>query len=115
MRNKLKFGLVALAAASAVSASTTDSATAAWLADASACWDRVGEIARISRTPSHHANSQATNESSLANDLGADSLDTAEIAMAINEAFGYDPNEQEMSTIKTVKDVVSILMIGLTK
>jgi hypothetical protein len=34
-------------------------ASAAWLADASACWDRMGEIARAGRTPSQDAFARA--------------------------------------------------------
>lgn len=39
-------------------ASRTD-ASAAWLADASACWDRMGEIARAGRTSPHDAFARA--------------------------------------------------------
>ena len=51
--------------------------------------------------------------SRIAEDLGADSLDTAELAMVINEEFNYDLNEDEMRSIKTVKDIVDILNVKL--
>lgn len=47
--------------------------------------------------------------SSLVDDLGADSLDTAEISMMIQEEFNYDLKDHEMQTIKTVDDIVHIL------
>ncbi len=46
---------------------------------------------------------------SIVDDLGADSLDTAEIAMMIQEEFGYDLKDSEMQAIKTVDDIVHIL------
>lgn len=52
---------------------------------------------------------QITGSSSIVDDLGADSLDTAEIAMMIQEEFGYDLKDHEMQAIKTVDDIVHIL------
>lgn len=51
----------------------------------------------------------------LANDLGADSLDIAEIALMIKEKFQYDLSDDEMKEIKTVSDVVEVLSLGLAK
>lgn len=42
--------------------------TAAWLADASACWDRVGEIARAARAPSQDAFARAVEMRRMARD-----------------------------------------------
>lgn len=42
--------------------------TAAWLADASACWDRIGEIARASRTSSQDAFARAVEMRRMARD-----------------------------------------------
>lgn len=42
-------------------------------------------------------------------DLGADSLDVAELVMAINESFCYELTDEEITRIKSVKDVVAIL------
>ena len=52
---------------------------------------------------------QVTMDALIASDLGADSLDTAEIAMMIKDEFNYDLNEEEIASIKTVGDVVNIL------
>ena len=49
-------------------------------------------------------------ESNISSDLGADSLDTAEIAMVIKDDFDYDLSDDEMLKIKTVKDIVEILI-----
>ena len=53
-------------------------------------------------------------ESLLAGDLGADSLDTAEIAMMIKDEFGYDISDQELPQLKTVQDLVDLLSRSLT-
>ncbi len=48
-------------------------------------------------------------ESILKDDLGADSLDTAEIAMIIKEQFNYDLSEEEIKKIKTVNDIIKCI------
>ncbi len=55
------------------------------------------------------ASSVINERSLLADELGADSLDTAEIAMIIKDEFSYDLNDEDMKKIKTVGDVVEIL------
>ena len=54
-----------------------------------------------------------TETSLIAADLGADSLDTAEIAMKINDALGYDLTDEDMKHIQTVGDVLDILQKNL--
>ncbi|MEQ1817161.1 MAG: hypothetical protein ABL871_01025 [Terricaulis sp.] len=46
--------------------------TSAWLADTSACWDRIGEIARISRSPSQDAFARAVEMRRMARDRAPD-------------------------------------------
>lgn len=50
-----------------------------------------------------------TEDSLIADDLGADSLDTAEIAMEIKEVFGHDLTDEEMTQVKSVKNITDIL------
>ena len=45
-------------------------------------------------------------ESSFVDDLGADSLDTVELVMALEEAFGMEIPDEEAEKLLTVKDVV---------
>ncbi len=45
-------------------------------------------------------------ESSFAEDLGADSLDQMEIVMAFEEEFGCEISDEVAEKIKTVKDAV---------
>ena len=49
----------------------------------------------------------------IAGGLGADSLDTAEIAMKINDVLGYDLTDEDMKSIQTVGDVLDILQKNL--
>ena len=53
--------------------------------------------------------SQITENSALRTDLGADSLDLAEIALMIKEQFLYDLSDDEMRKINTVGDICEIL------
>lgn len=49
-------------------------------------------------------------ESSYVDDLGADSLDTVELVMALEESFGVEIPDEEAEKIKTVGDTVNYVM-----
>ena len=50
-----------------------------------------------------------TLESSLMEDLEADSLDVIELVMAFEEEFGVKMPDEELENIKTVGDIVNAL------
>jgi acyl carrier protein len=50
--------------------------------------------------------SEVTGEASFIDDLGADSLDTIELVMAFEEAFGIEIPDEAAEKIKTVQDAV---------
>lgn len=50
--------------------------------------------------------SEITPETDIANDLGADSLDIAELMIAFEEEFSIDIDESEAQNISTVGDVI---------
>jgi acyl carrier protein len=56
------------------------------------------------------AESEVTKASSFVDDLGADSLDTVELVMALEEAFGLEIPDEEAEKIKTVGDTVNFIM-----
>ena len=47
-----------------------------------------------------------TPDSSLVEDLGADSLDTVELVMAFEEEFGLEISDDEAENITTIKSAV---------
>ena len=49
------------------------------------------------------------NESSFVDDLGADSLDTVELVMALEEAAGISIAEEDAANLKTVGDIMTYL------
>ena len=49
------------------------------------------------------ADADIKNESSFVDDLGADSLDTVELVMALEEEFGTEIPEEEAEKITTVQ------------
>jgi acyl carrier protein len=49
-------------------------------------------------------------EASFVDDLGADSLDTVELVMALEEAFGIEIPDEEAEKIKTVGDTVNYIL-----
>jgi acyl carrier protein len=48
-------------------------------------------------------------EASFVDDLGADSLDTVELVMAFEEAFGIEIPDEDAEKIQKVKDAVSYI------
>ena len=49
---------------------------------------------------------EITNESSFVDDLGADSLDTVELVMALEEEFGTEIPDDDAEKITTVQQAV---------
>ncbi|MFN4195916.1 MAG: acyl carrier protein, partial [Thermosynechococcus sp.] len=48
-------------------------------------------------------------EASFAEDLNADSLDSVELIMALEEAFGIEIPDEEAEKLKTVQDVLDFI------
>lgn len=49
---------------------------------------------------------EVKNESSFVNDLGADSLDTVELVMALEEEFGCEIPDEDAEKITTVQQAI---------
>ena len=52
---------------------------------------------------------EVTPTASFVDDLGADSLDTVELVMAFEEAFGIEIPDEDAEKIATVKDAVTYI------
>jgi acyl carrier protein len=52
---------------------------------------------------------EVTNESSFVDDLGADSLDTVELVMALEEEFKTEIPDEEAENITTVNEAVKYI------
>ena len=52
---------------------------------------------------------EVTPTASFVNDLGADSLDTVELVMALEEEFGIEIPDEDAEKISTVADVISYI------
>ncbi len=52
-------------------------------------------------------------ESTSFEDLGADSLDLVELMMSLEEEFSISADEEELTDIKTVGDVVKLIEANL--
>ena len=53
------------------------------------------------------------NESSFVNDLGADSLDTVELVMALEDEFGIEIPDEEAEKITTVQLAIDYINANL--
>jgi len=59
--------------------------------------------------------SQITPEAKFVEDLGADSLDTVELIMALEEAFNLEISDEEAEKLTTVEKVVDYIAEHLSK
>lgn len=53
--------------------------------------------------------SEVTDEAHFIDDLGADSLDTVEMVMALEEEFGIEVPDEDAEKIQTVGDVIKYI------
>jgi acyl carrier protein len=53
--------------------------------------------------------SEVTTEASFVDDLGADSLDTVELVMALEEEFGIEIPDEDAEKITTVNDAIKYI------
>ena len=55
------------------------------------------------------SDAEVTKESSFVDDLGADSLDTVELVMALEEDFGIEIPDEDAEKIKTIGNTISYI------
>ncbi len=58
---------------------------------------------------------QVKPEASFINDLGADSLDTVELIMALEEEFGIEISDEEAEKIQTVQAAIDYIKAHVEK
>jgi len=58
---------------------------------------------------------QVTPEASFVNDLGADSLDTVELVMALEEEFNLEIPDEEAEKITTVEQTIEYIKKNTSK
>ena len=71
--------------------------------------DTKSRIIKIIKEQLGVEESEVKPEASFVDDLGADSLDTVEILMAIEEEFGIEIPDDDAENAKTVGDVISYI------
>nr|QCI07455.1 Acyl carrier protein [Leiomenia cribrosa] len=57
--------------------------------------------------------SKITPQAKFADDLGADSLDTIELVMAMEERFGIAINDQDAENIENLEDAVEFIELAI--
>lgn len=58
---------------------------------------------------------EVTNDASFVDDLGADSLDTVELVMALEEEFETEIPDEDAEKIITIKDAVNYIVSRMEK
>lgn len=54
--------------------------------------------------------SEVRNDASFVDDLGADSLDTVELVMALEEEFGIEIQDEEAEKITTIQQAIDFII-----
>lgn len=52
---------------------------------------------------------EVTNDASFVDDLGADSLDTVELVMALEEEFGTEIKDEDAEKITTIQEAIDYI------
>jgi acyl carrier protein len=68
-----------------------------------------GRVKKVIEEQLSVGETQITREASFIDDLGADSLDTVELVMALEEEFGIEIPDEEAEKITRVKEAVTYL------
>lgn len=71
--------------------------------------DARDKIIKIIKEQLNVKESEIKLEASFVDDLGADSLDTVELLMAIEEEFGIEIPDEDADKAKTVGDVINYI------
>jgi len=58
---------------------------------------------------------EVTNDASFVDDLGADSLDTVELVMALEEEFETEIPDEEAEKILTIQDAINYIVTRMEK
>ena len=58
---------------------------------------------------------EVTNEASFVDDLGADSLDTVELVMALEEEFECEIADEHAENIRTIQDAINYISTHLSE
>lgn len=76
------------------------------MTDTTSIEDKVIKIVcdQLSSTPD-----KITRDTSFINDLGADSLDTVELVMALEEEFGTEIPDEDAEKLQSVGDVIKFI------
>jgi acyl carrier protein len=61
------------------------------------------------------AEADIKNESSFVDDLGADSLDTVELVMALEDEFGCEIPDEQAEKIKSVQQAIDYVTANMPK
>ena len=73
----------------------------------------IDKVKKLISNQLNVAEAKITESSRLVEDLGADSLDTVELLMAFEEEFGISIPDEEAMKMKTIKDIVDLIMLNL--
>lgn len=71
--------------------------------------ERAARIIKIIAEQLGITEPEVTLDKNFANDLGADSLDTIELAMALEDEFRIELPDEELEQVKTVQDAVNLV------
>ncbi len=71
--------------------------------------EMVGKIKALIEEQLGVDGERVTDGASFIEDLGADSLDTVELVMALEEEYGVEIPDEDVEKVTTVKDVIAYI------
>ena len=71
--------------------------------------DIAGKVKKIIEEQLGVSADQVTDDASFTDDLGADSLDTVELVMALEEEFGHEIPDEQAEKLQSVGDVIKYI------
>ncbi|NPV88445.1 acyl carrier protein [Coprothermobacteraceae bacterium] len=67
------------------------------------------ELKKILKDTAPIVDEKITMDADLVNDLNLDSLDMVDMALSVEQIFGFEFTDEQLRNIKTIRDVIAVI------